>query len=266
MLAFILLLNIGPALGATYTFDEVIHSRSVTERLRETEGPAVEGERVLFGDVIIRSDSAEVAWVASAPDILVLGLNNEVGVDGPGTVGRVFGKTDRTSVLRLIEFGAQGLVVSDAGDINGRAGWRCPSVTPAHRICHDGEGKPSASRQELDRLLAVADRGKAYEDFEGFQFGGRFIDREHILPTQINKFGQVVFIDPLGQFPNAIFLATPVLVGMTAEVSLVGGAILEICLGALLLTSGVASLSGRAMNRPKSFILSMDRSSARRDT
>jgi hypothetical protein len=157
--------------------------------------------------------------------------------------------------------------VSDAGDINGQAGWRCPYVTPAHRICHDGEGTPSASRQELDRLLAVADRGKAYEEFEGFEFGGRFIDREHILPTQINKFGQVVFIDPLGQFPNAIFIATPVLVGMTEGPSLVGGAMLEIYLGALLLTLGWASLSvSRATNQPKSSILSMDRSSARRDT
>jgi hypothetical protein len=95
-------------------------------------------------------------------------------------------------------------------------------VTAADRACRDVEGKSSPSAPELDRLLDFADRGQAYAQFEGFTFGGRFIGPEHILPTQINKFGQVVFIDPLGQFPNAIFIATPVLVGMRAAPLLAG--------------------------------------------
>jgi hypothetical protein len=205
---------VGPAWQVTYTFDQILASSSVIDALDGTEGASPDARRLLFGDVIIRNDSADVAWLASAPSILVLGLNTQVGVDGPGSVGRVFGKTDRTSLLKLIEFGEQGLVVSDAGNINGSREWHCPSVSPVHRICHDVETQPPLSREELDRLLTLADRGQAFERFHGFQFRGRFVDRQHVLPTQINKFGQVVFIDPLGDVPNAIFIATPVVLGM----------------------------------------------------
>jgi hypothetical protein len=223
MLRFIFLLIISSAGEVTYTFNEVLHARSVTETLKETEGSSGDAQRLLFGDVIIKNDSVDVAWVASAPDMLVLGVNDQIGINGPGNVGRVFGKTDRTSVLRLIEFGAQGLVVNDDGNINGVVEWRCPYVTAVHRVCQDVETKSSPSGPELERLLDFADRGQAYAKFEGFTFGGRFIGRQHILPTQINKSGQVAFIDPLGKFPNAIFIATPVLVGMKAA-SLLAGA------------------------------------------
>ena len=205
---------VGSAWQVTYTFDQILASPSVTDALDGTDGASPDAHRLLFGDVIIRNDSADVAWLASAPSILVLGLNNQVGVDGPGTVGRVCGKTDRTNPLKLIEFGEQGLVVSDAGNINGSREWHCPSVSPVHRVCHDVETQPSLSREELDRLLTLADRGQAYERFQEFQFRGRFVDRQHVLPTQINKFGQVVFIEPLGDVPNAIFIATPVVLGM----------------------------------------------------
>ena len=223
--AVALVLFVHPAWQVTYIFEEVLDSRAVIDTLNETDGPPPDAQRLLFGDVIIRNDNADVAWVASAPSILVLGLNKQAGIEGPGKVGRVYGRTARTNALRLIEFGEQGLVVSEGGNINGSAGWHCPHVTPVYRVCNDMEPKSWPSPRELDRLLAVADRGPAYEKFEGFQFGGRFIDREHILPTQINKSGQVVFIDPLGQFPNAIFIATPVLLARKAA-PIVAGVIL----------------------------------------
>jgi hypothetical protein len=208
LLTLVIFLIVGPAWAVTYRFDPLIHSNLVDERLRESQIFTRDGS--LFGDVVIKNDSDDIAWLASAPSILVLGLNQEIGVDGPGAVGRVFGMTDRTGFLKLIEFGSQGLVVSEAGFINASGSWRCPQVTPTNRVCHEPvRGPGTTSQRELERLLALADRGHTYEKFDGFEFVGRFIDREHILPTQINKFGQVVFIHPLGASPNTIFLATP---------------------------------------------------------
>lgn len=205
IITLIAFLFAGPVWSATYSVSPILHSITVEERLRETQGSPPEG-RVLFGEVIIRNNSADIAWVAVAQDILVLGLNRQIGIEGPGAVGRVFGLTDRTGLLRLIEFGDQGLVVSEAGVIN--AIWHCPNVTAINRACQASDPGTTAQR-ELDRLLAFADRGKSYDEFDGFEFGGRVIDREHLLPTQVNRFGQVVFIHPPGQSPNAIFLATP---------------------------------------------------------
>ncbi len=242
-MSFVLVPIVSSAWGSAYRFDEVIHSRSVTERLKQTEAGSPEGQRVLFGEVIIENNSAEVAWVAVGPSIMVLGINSQVGIEGPGAVGPVFGGTARSAALRLIEFGAQGLVVSDGGNINGRVGWHCPCVTPGHRVCQSTPAKSSASLQELDRVLAFADRGKAYEEFEGFEFRGRFIDREHILPTQINKLGQVVFIDPLGQVPNAVYLATPLLFGKKEGLSMLDGAMPEICLAFVCLVSAIVLTS-----------------------
>src|SRR5919106_5404244 len=130
VVTLLVFLAASPAWAVTYRFSQVIHSGSVDEKLRETQGFPRDGTKVLFGDVIIRNDSDDIAWLASAPYTLVLGLNNQIGVEGPGAVGRVFGITDRTGFLRFIEFGGQGLVLSEAGFINASDSWRCPQVTP----------------------------------------------------------------------------------------------------------------------------------------
>lgn len=240
IVTLVVFLIITPVWSALYSVSPLLHSGTVEERLRETQLSPPDGT-VLFGEVVIRNDSADVAWVATAPAILVLGLNKEIGVEGPGAVGRVFGLTDHTGFLRLIEFGGQGLVVSQAGVINGT--WRCPQVTGINRACQAKDPGTTAQR-ELDHLLAFANRGKAYEEFEGFEFGGRVIDREHLLPTQINKFGQVVFIHPLGQSPNTIFLATPLSVGgVGGGPTLVSGARINGGLSLLLLASGLGGIA-----------------------
>jgi hypothetical protein len=225
--------------GATYSVSTLLHSGIVEERLREADD-FPRGGKVLFGEVIIRNDTADIAWVATAPQTLVLGLNNQIGAEGPGAVGRVFGNADPMGYLRLIEFGDQGLVVSEAGFIN--ATWRCPLVTGLNRDCQ--LAGPRTSQRELDRLLAFADRGNAYKEFEELEFGGRVIDRNHLLPTQINKYGQVVFIHPLGQSPNAIFLATPLFLGRLEEPTLICGTSNNGGLGLLLVAASLGGIAG----------------------
>jgi hypothetical protein len=236
IVAFLL---VTPGWGATYSVSTLLHSGIVEERLREADD-FPRGGKVLFGEVIIRNDTADIAWVATAPQTLVLGLNNQIGAEGPGAVGQVFGRADPMGYLRLIEFGDQGLVVSEAGFIN--ATWRCPLVTGLNRVCQ--LPGPRTSQRELDRLLAFADRGNAYKEFEELEFGGRVIDRNHLLPTQINKYGQVVFIHPLGQSPNAIFLATPLVLGRLEEPTLICGTSNNGGLGLLLVAASLGGIAG----------------------
>ena len=64
MRTFVLVLIVSSEWEATYRFDEVLHSRSVVETVKETDGSSGDAQSLLFGDVIIKSDSADVAWVA----------------------------------------------------------------------------------------------------------------------------------------------------------------------------------------------------------
>ena len=106
---------------------------------------------------------------------------------------------------------------------------------------------PRTSQRELDRLLASADRGDAYKEFEELEFGGHVIDRNHLLPTQINKYGPVVFIHPLGQSPNAIFLATPRFLGRLERPTLICTTSSNGELGFLLVAASLGGIAGWLM-------------------
>jgi hypothetical protein len=64
IVTLLVLLFVTPGWGATYSVSTLLHSGIVEERLREADD-FPRGGKVLFGEVIIRNDTADIAWVAT---------------------------------------------------------------------------------------------------------------------------------------------------------------------------------------------------------
>ena len=96
----------------------------------------------------------------------------------------------------------------------------------------------------LSQCCARTRNPLAYKEFEELEFGGHVIDRNHLLPTQINKYGPVVFIHPLGQSPNAIFLATPRFLGRLEGPTLICTTSSNGEVGFLLVAASLGGIAG----------------------